>query len=228
VKSNTCFISRLWHLPASKLGGCPMKRAVLYLRVSTVEQTTANQERELQAIAERMGWEIVKVYKDHGISGAKGREKRPQFDALCRDATKRQFDVVMAWSVDRLGRSLQDLVGFLSELHALRIDLFLHQQGLDTTTPAGKALFQMMGVFAEFERSMIQERVRAGLRRAKSEGIRLGRPPIAPELEERVRKALNEPGRTEGVRKIAARFGISVPTVQKISRPFELGASLGG
>jgi DNA invertase Pin-like site-specific DNA recombinase len=205
-----------------------MKRAVLYLRVSTVEQTTANQERELQAIAERMGWEIVKVYKDHGISGAKGREKRPQFDALCRDATKRQFDVVMAWSVDRLGRSLQDLVGFLSELHALRIDLFLHQQGLDTTTPAGKALFQMMGVFAEFERSMIQERVRAGLRRAKSEGIRLGRPPIAPELEERVRKALNEPGRTEGVRKIAARFGISVPTVQKISRPFELGASLGG
>ncbi len=130
-----------------------------------------------------MGWEIVKVYKDHGISGAK-REKRPQFDALCRDATKRQFDVVI-WSVDRLGRSLQDLVRFLSELHALRIDLFLHQQGLDTTTPAGTALFQMMGVFAEFERSMIQERVRAGLRRAKSEGIRVGRPPIARELEER-------------------------------------------
>jgi DNA invertase Pin-like site-specific DNA recombinase len=206
-----------------------MKRAVLYLRVSTVEQTTANQERELRAVAERSGWEIVKVYKDHGISGAKGREKRPQFDALCRDATKRQFDVVMAWSVDRLGRSLQDLVGFLSELHALRIDLFLHQQGLDTSSPAGKALFQMMGVFAEFERAMIQERVRAGLRRAKSEGTRLGRPRIAPELEERVRKALNAPGRTEGVRKIAARFGISVPTVQKISRPFEPAtASLDG
>jgi DNA invertase Pin-like site-specific DNA recombinase len=146
-----------------------MKRAVLYLRVSTIEQTTANQERELQAIAERMGWESVKVYKDHGISGAKGRDKRPQFDALCRDAAKRQFDIVMAWSVDRLGRSLQDLVGFLSELHALRIDLFLHQQGLDTTTPAGKALFHMMGVFAEFERSIIQERVRAGLKRARSE-----------------------------------------------------------
>ena len=105
-----------------------------------------------------MGWEIVMVYKDHGVSGAKGREKRPAFDALCRDATKRMFDVVMAWSVDRLGQSLQDLVGFLSELHALRIDLFLHQQGLDTTTPAGKALFQMLGVFAEFERSIIQER----------------------------------------------------------------------
>jgi DNA invertase Pin-like site-specific DNA recombinase len=125
-----------------------MKRAVLYLRVSTIEQTTANQERELRAVAERMGCDIAKVYKDHGISGAKGREKRPAFDALCRDATKRQFDMVMAWSVDRLGRSLQDLVAFLSELHALRIDLFLHQQGLDTTTPAGKAMFQMMGVFA--------------------------------------------------------------------------------
>jgi DNA invertase Pin-like site-specific DNA recombinase len=202
-----------------------MKRAVLYLRVSTIEQTTANQERELQAIAERMGWEVVHIYKDHGISGAKGRDKRPQFDALCKAAARREFDLVMAWSVDRLGRSLQDLVGFLSELHALRIDLFLHQQGLDTTTPAGKALFQMMGVFAEFERAIIQERVRAGLRRAKSEGKRLGRPPISPELEERVRKALNQPGRTEGVRKIAQRFGISVPTVQRISRPFEAASA---
>jgi DNA invertase Pin-like site-specific DNA recombinase len=197
-----------------------MKRAVLYLRVSTIEQTTANQERELRAVAERMGCEIAKVYKDHGISGAKGREKRPAFDALCRDATKREFDVVMAWSVDRLGRSLQDLVAFLSELHALRIDLFLHQQGLDTTTPAGKAMFQMMGVFAEFERAMIQERVRAGLARAKSEGKRLGRPPIAPDLEHRIREALNKPGRTEGVRKIAARFGVDPGTVQRISRPF--------
>ena len=157
-----------------------MKRAVLYLRVSTLDQTTANQERELREIAGRMGCEIVKVYKDHGISGAKGRDERPAFDALCRDATKRQFDMVMAWSVDRLGRSLKDLVGFLSELHALRIDLFLHQQGLDTRTPAGKAMFQMMGVFAEFERAIIQERVRAGLKRAKGEGKQLGRPRIAP------------------------------------------------
>jgi DNA invertase Pin-like site-specific DNA recombinase len=147
-----------------------MKRAALYLRVSTLDQTTANQERELRQAAERAGWEVTKIYKDHGISGAKGRDKRPAFNALCRDATKRQFDVVMAWSVDRLGRSLQDLIGFLSELHALKVDLFLHQQGLDTTTPAGKALFQMLGVFAEFERSIIQERVRAGLARARSEG----------------------------------------------------------
>ena len=198
-----------------------MKRAVLYLRVSTLDQTVANQERELREIAGRVGCEIVKVYRDHGISGAKGRDKRPGFDALCRDATKRQFDMVMAWSVDRLGRSLQDLVGFLSELHALGIDLYLHQQALDTSTPAGKAMFQMMGVFAEFERAMIAERVRAGLARAKSEGKRLGRPPIPAETEKAIRVALNKPGRTEGVRKIAARFGVDPGTVQRISRPFE-------
>jgi DNA invertase Pin-like site-specific DNA recombinase len=200
-----------------------MKRAVFYLRVSTIDQTTANQERELRQVAERMGCAVVKVYKDHGISGAKGRDRRPAFDAMCRDATKRQFEVIMAWSVDRLGRSLQDLVAFLSEIHALRVDLYLHQQGLDTTTPAGKALFQMMGVFAEFERAMIQERVRAGLARARSEGKRLGRPRIAPELEERIKKALATPGRP-GVRKIAERFGVDPGTVQRISRPFAVSA----
>ena len=194
-----------------------MKRAVLYLRVSTVDQTTASQERELREVAGRMGCEITKVYKDHGISGAKGRDKRPGFDALCRDATKRQFDVVMAWSVDRLGRSLQDLIGFLSELHSLGIDLFLHQQGLDTTTPSGKAMFQMLGVFAEFERAMIQERVRAGLSRAKAEGKRLGRPPIPAETERAVRLALKKKNRP-GFRKIAAVIGVGVGTVQRISR----------
>jgi DNA invertase Pin-like site-specific DNA recombinase len=170
-----------------------------------------------------MGCEIVKVYKDHGISGAKGRDKRPAFDALCRAAARREFDMIMAWSVDRLGRSLQDLVGFLSELHALKIDLFLHQQGLDTTTPAGKAMFQIMGVFAEFERAIIQERIRAGLRRAVGEGKQLGRPRIAPELEERIRKALSKPGRP-GVREIAKQFNVNPGTVQRISRPFEQSA----
>ena len=202
-----------------------MKRAVLYLRVSTLDQTTANQERELRQVAERAGWEVVKVYKDHGVSGAKGRDKRPAFDALHKAAARREFDVVMAWSVDRLGRSLQDLISFLSEVHAAGVDLFLHQQGLDTTTPAGKALFQMMGVFAEFERSMIQERVRAGLRRAMEQGTKsgkaVGRPRIAAELEKRILDALNKPGRTEGVRKIAARFGVDPSTVQRISRPFD-------
>lgn len=200
-----------------------MKRAVLYLRVSTVEQTTANQERELREVASRIGCEIVKVYKDHGVSGAKGRDKRPAFDALCKAATRRQFDMVMAWSVDRLGRSLQDLITFLSELHAVRVDLYLHQQGLDTTTPSGKAMFQMMGVFAEFERAMIQERVRAGLKRAREEGKTLGRPRVSEKTERAVQAALANKNRPD-VRKIAAALGVAVGTVQRISRETRLGS----
>ena len=134
-------------------------KAALYVRTSTNDQTTENQERELRAVAARLGHEIVEVYADNGISGAKGRDRRPAFDRLCRDVTRRRFDIIMAWSVDRLGRSLQDLVGFLSEIHASRVELYLHVQGLDTTTPAGRAMFQMIGVFAEFERAMIVERV---------------------------------------------------------------------
>src|SRR5262245_14959820 len=147
-------------------------RAALYLRVSTDDQSTERQERELTEAAARRGHEVVEVYADNGVSGAKGRNGRPAFDRLHRDAARRKFDVVMAWSVDRLGRSLQDLVGFLSELHALKIELYLHQQGLDTTTPAGKAMFQMMGVFAEFERAMIVDRVKSGLRLAKLRGTK--------------------------------------------------------
>jgi len=190
-----------------------MRKAAVYLRVSTLDQTTANQERELREVATRMACDIIKVYRDHGVSGAKGRDKRPQFDAMCKDAARRQFDMVMAWSVDRLGRSLQDLVG-LSDIHALKIDLYLHQQGIDTTTPAGKAMFQMMGVFAEFERAMIQERVRAGLARAKDEGKTLGRPRIDADLETAIRKALKKGDK--GMRKIAVDHGVATGTVQRI------------
>jgi DNA invertase Pin-like site-specific DNA recombinase len=157
-----------------------------------------------------------RVYKDHGISGAKGRDRRPQFDRLLKDAASRKFDVVMAWSVDRLGRSLQDLVGFLSEVHALKIDLFLKQQGIDTTTPAGKALLQMMGVFAEFERAMIQERVRAGLKRALAEGKTLGRPRLDADLEDRIRELLR--GGTS-IRKTAEECGVNPSTVQRVKHP---------
>jgi DNA invertase Pin-like site-specific DNA recombinase len=192
-----------------------MKRAVLYLRVSTIDQTTANQERELKQAADRAGWQVTKVYHDDGISGAKGRDKRPSFDALHKAAARREFDVVMAWNVDRLGRSVQDLVAFLSEIHALKIDLFLHQQGLDTTTPAGKAMFQILGVFAEFERSIVQERVRAGLARAKAEGKVLGRPKIAADVENAVRTTL---AAGTGMLKAAKMHGVGVGTVQRIAR----------
>jgi DNA invertase Pin-like site-specific DNA recombinase len=139
---------------------------------------------------------------------------------LWEDATRRRFDMVMAWSVDRLGRSLQDLVAFLSELHALRIDLYLHQQGVDTSTPAGKALFQMMGVFAEFERAMIRERVKSGLERAKAQGKILGRPPIDPRKEAAILDDLRE-GKA-GIIKLAAAHGVGVGTVQRIKASLNL------
>jgi DNA invertase Pin-like site-specific DNA recombinase len=192
-----------------------MKRAVLYLRVSTLDQTTANQERELREVAERAGWQVTKVYKDHGISGAKGRDKRPAFDALHKAAARREFDVVMAWSVDRLGRSLKDLVNFLDELRALNVDLFLKTQGIDTTSPSGKAMFGMLSVFADFERSIIQERVRAGLARAKSQGKVLGRPKIAADIEAAVRATLAS---GTGMLKAAKMHGLGVGTVQRIAR----------
>jgi DNA invertase Pin-like site-specific DNA recombinase len=151
------------------------KRVGIYLRVSTDGQTTQNQRRELEAVAARSGWEVVAIYEDAGISGSNGREKRPGFDQLLNDATARRINLVASWSVDRLGRSLQHLVGFLNDLQALNCHLYLHQQAIDTTTPSGRAMFQMCGVFAEFERSMIVERVNAGLARAKANGVRLGR-----------------------------------------------------
>ena len=114
-----------------------VKRAALYLRVSTGEQTVENQRQALEAACEQRGWQIVVTYADEGISGSKGRDKRPGFDAMLKDATRGRFDVLLAWSVDRLGRSLPDLVNGLQELHGARVDLFLHQQALDTTMPAG-------------------------------------------------------------------------------------------
>ncbi len=193
-----------------------MKRAVIYARVSTTNgQTPSNQIGRLREVADKAGWEIVEEFVDRGISGTKGRDKRPAFDRLCKAATRREIDVVMAWSVDRLGRSLQDLVAFLGDLQAAGVDLYLDRQGIDTTTPGGKALFQMMGVFAEFERAMIRERINAGLTRAKKEGRRLGRPPGASKKRQaklgQVQK-LHKQGHS--VRQIARQVGIATGTVQ--------------
>jgi len=155
----------------------------LYLRVSTDDQTVENQRRDLEAVAERHGWKIVAIFADEGVSGAKGRDKRPGFDALCKCIARKEIDLVAAWAVDRLGRSLQDLVTFLNEIRSKGVDLFLHQQGLDTSTPAGRAMFQMLGVFAEFERSITISRIKSGIARARLLGkskagkhLVLGRP----------------------------------------------------
>jgi DNA invertase Pin-like site-specific DNA recombinase len=175
-----------------------------------------NQRRELEAVASRCGWEVVGFYEDAGISGAKGRDKRPGFDRLLKDATSRKVDMIAAWSVDRLGRSLQDLVSFLTELQALRCDLYLHQQALDTSTPSGRAMFQMLGVFSEFERGMIRQRVNAGLARARAKGTKLGRRPVKPAVEARVRE-LKAAGM--GILKIGRTLGVGTSVVQRVISP---------
>lgn len=189
------------------------KRVALYLRVSTTGQNTVNQSRELRAVAKRQGWNVVEVFEDAGISGAKGRGQRPGLNAMLRGVARKDFDLVAAWSVDRLGRSLQDLVSMLGEFHAKKVDLYLHQQGLDTTTPSGKAMFQMLGVFSEFERAIIQERIKAGLARARSEGKRLGRPRVNKDVEKRILAKRRSGGTIHG---IAAQLGVGVSVVQRV------------
>ena len=188
-------------------------KVAIYVRVSTNEQTTENQLRELTEWADRAGHEVVRIYDDNGVSGAKGREYRKEFDKLLKGAVRREFDLVAAWSVDRLGRSLQDLVGFLQELHGAGVNLYLHQQALDTTTPSGKAMFQMMGVFAEFERSMISERVKAGLARTKAKGTKLGRPKVSTEREAQILE-LRSSGM--GILRIGKELGVGTSTVQRV------------
>lgn len=193
-------------------------RVALYLRVSTRGQTVENQERELREVADRAGWEVVAVYKDEGISGSKGRDKRPAFDAMLKDAVRRRFNMVASWSVDRLGRSLQHLIGFLSEIQGAGVDLYLHKQAIDTSTPAGKALFQMMGVFAEFERAMIVDRVNAGLDTARAKGKKLGRRKLPDTQRQAIRDELQK---GTGINRTAALHGVGVLTVQRIKKELQ-------
>jgi DNA invertase Pin-like site-specific DNA recombinase len=191
-----------------------MKRRVgIYLRVSTDGQSTENQRRELEAVAVRSGWEVVRIYEDAGIARSRGRDKRPAFDRMLKDATARKINMIEVWSVDRLGRSLQHLVDFLSELKALNCHLYVHQQAIDTTTRSGRAMLHMCGVFAEFEREIIGERVRAGLARARDRGIKLGRRPVKPAVEARIR-ALRAKG--HGILKISRILGVGSSLVQRV------------
>jgi DNA invertase Pin-like site-specific DNA recombinase len=165
------------------------------------------------AVAARSGWDVVEVYEDAGVSGAKGRDKRPGLDAMLKAVNAREFDLVAAWSVDRLGRSLTNLLEILQGLHDKDIDLFLHQQGLDTSTVAGKAMFSMLGVFAEFERGIIRERVNAGLQRAREKGTKLGRRKVKPSVEGRIRE-LRATGM--GILKIGRTIGVGTSVVQRV------------
>jgi DNA invertase Pin-like site-specific DNA recombinase len=191
-------------------------RVAIYLRVSTTEQTTTNQRRELKAVAARHGWTVVRIFEDGGISGAKDRNERPALDAMLKAVARREVDMVAAWSVDRLGRSLMDLLVLLRELHAKGVDLFLHQQGLDTSSPSGRAMFQMMGVFAEFERAMIRERVLAGLARAKEQGTRLGRRRIEDADSAKATAVRAALASGKGIRRIARDLKVGVGTVLRL------------
>jgi DNA invertase Pin-like site-specific DNA recombinase len=192
-------------------------RVALYLRVSTSGQTVENQRLELERVAGARGWAITATYHDKGICGAKGRDVRPGFDGALKGAMCGEYDVLMAWDVSRLAHSLADLATALKELHAAGRGLYLHVQGMDTTTSSGRAMFQMCGVFAEFEREMIRERVNAGIAWAKvagtKSGRRIGRPalPAATANAIRARRAGGE-----SIRAIAKGLQVSTTTVQKV------------
>ena len=188
-----------------------MTRCVIYTRVSTNGQTIDNQLNVLREIAKLKGYEIVKEYADEGISGAKGREDRKGFDELIKDATRKKFDLILCWSVDRLGRNLSHLVSFLNEIQSVGCDLYIHQSGLDTSTPMGKMMFQLTGIFAEFERSMISERVRAGQKRSRKKN---GRPTNLNDGLVHSIKYMKEQG--VGIRKIATELQVGVGTIYKV------------
>ena len=201
-----------------------MKKAALYVRVSTDQQTVENQLAILTEVAQRSGWEIVHVFRDEGISGAKGRDQRPGYDALLKAIARHEVQIAAAWSVDRLGRSLSDLVAFLSDIQARGCDLYLHQQAIDTSVPSGRMLFQILGVFAEFERSIIASRVIAGQARARAKGVKFGRPPLAPIRLDKVKRAL---GHGQSIRAVAKSTGVSTATVMRVKRSINDGDDRG-
>ena len=180
------------------------RRVALYSRVSTADQTAENQLLELRRYVAARGW-AAQEYTDVAVSGAK--ERRPALDRLLADGRRRRFDVVVCWRLDRLGRNLKHLILLLEEFQALGIDFVSLAEGIDATTPAGKLQMHILGAIAEFERARIAERVRAGLKRAQSEGTRLGRPRITP-LPAGAPRHLS-------VRAAAAQWGVSKSTAAR-------------
>ena len=189
-------------------------RVAIYSRVSTSKQTVENQLRDLREVARRHGWTIVRELSDEGVSGAKGRKDRPAFDTLHKMVARREIDLVMCWSIDRLGRSITDLVALMAELEAKGVDFYSHVQAIDSRTPAGRLSFAIFSAIAEFKKSIIRERVVAGLQRAKAEGKRLGRPTNVNENTKVAVRLMREKGAP--IHRIARELKIGVGTTQKI------------
>jgi DNA invertase Pin-like site-specific DNA recombinase len=190
------------------------KRVAIYARVSTSSQSTQNQIDVLTELANRQGYTIIKIYSDNGFSGTKSTADRPALNDLMTDARKKSFDMVLVWSLDRLGRSLKHCLELLQELQELKVDLFFHQQGMDTSTSSGKLMFSMIGAFAEFERNIIRERVMAGQQRAKANGVKFGRPSKMNDGMRSAVKLLREKGM--GIKQIAKQLQIGVGTVYSV------------
>ncbi len=186
-----------------------MKRIAIYARVSTDRQSTESQLNALREYAGKRAWAISKEYIDEGYTGS--NTKRPAFNAMMADARKRKFDVLLVYKLDRLSRSLKDLITTLDDLKSMGIDFISYDNGLDTTTPTGRLIFNVVGAVAEFEKDIIRERVRAGLENAKRKGKRLGRPPVSPRLVDEAKKL-----RSEGMsfRQIGKQLGIPESTVR--------------
>lgn len=186
----------------------------LYCRVSTADrtQTVENQLRDLLTVAERQDWEIVATFLDEGISGAKSRDKRPGFDNLLKGVARKDFDLIATFSVCRIGRSLPDLIHFLGDIQSKGVDLYVHSQGLDTSTPSGAMMFQMLSVFSSYERAMIRERIMSGLRRTTKKS---GRKPMPEDRQEAIRRSLQD---GLGIRATARLHRASTTTVTAISR----------
>lgn len=165
----------------------------------------------MRDIAKRNGWQVIAELSDSGISGAKGRDQRPAFDQLLKRATRREFDLILVWAIDRLGRSIQHLVGFMNEIQSLGVDLYVHQQAIDTTTPSGRMIFGIFSSLAEFEREIIRERIIAGQKRAKAQGVKIGRPSKMNDAVKTSVKLLRENGK--GIREISRMLGIGVGSV---------------
>jgi DNA invertase Pin-like site-specific DNA recombinase len=188
-------------------------RVGIYLRVSTADQTTQNQRIELQRVAEQRGWNVIEVYEDHAVSGAKARDQRPAFQRMATDAAKGRINMVAAWALDRLGRTSRDVINFISDLPNQGVSLYLHKEQLDTSSPVGKLVLTIMAGVAEMERSRLVERINAGLARAKSQGKRIGRPTVASQIEQQILE-LRSTGM--GMRKIAKQLNCGNSTVQRV------------
>ena len=188
-------------------------RAALYLRVSTDKQTCENQRIALTELCARRGLTVLATYDDNGVSGSTGRDRRPQLDALLKDAMRRRFVVVVVWSIDRLGRSMLHVAQAMADLTAAGVALYSEQQGIDGSTPTGRAMLQMATIFAELERSMIVARVNAGLDRARARGVRLGRPSVPAKVERAIRQRLQA---GEGMLKVAKAVGVGTSVVQRL------------